>query len=338
MSDEAAVVSESVPTSTADVAEAVIESYEASDPTDVVTGNTPIPDADPEPAKEPAPGVAESEVDGLLREAGFTEQRRPDGRENRIPYSKVRKIIDNGLEKGRTAWETEKQTLARERDEYRQYVEQFRTALTGDEKQFLSEVAKIDPRYAKFLAEQPAPAPVQVSEMPPPDVPLPDGGRTYSVEGLQKLIEWAVDNRMMPKVDERLKPLTERDQQIQQAEQRRQLEAKSRERVGQALQQAKAWPLWDQLEPEILAELQQDTETSRARGERPQMTLRQAYLEVASRHQTPDKVRERVLAELKQAPKSTSVSRGATDAPKAPGPTSTADIAARVMDRLERGA
>lgn len=335
MSDEAAVVSESVPTSTAEVAESVIDSFEASEPTDVVTGNTPIPDAD---TAAPTPGAVESEVDGLLREAGFTEQRRPDGRENRIPYSKVRKIIDNGLEKGRTAWETEKQQLARERDEYRGYVEQFRTALTGDEKQFLSEVAKIDPRYAKFLAEQPAPQPAQVSEMPAPDVPLPDGGRTYSVEGLQKLIEWAVDNRMMPKVDERLKPLTERDQQIQQAEQRRQLEAQSRERVGQVLQQAKTWPMWAELEGEILAELQQDTEASRARGERPQMTLRQAYLEVQSRHQTPDKVRERVLAELKSAPKSTSVSRGATDAPKAPGPTSTADIAARVLDRLERGA
>lgn len=330
---DAAPVSE--PTSTSAAAEAAYEAIEEP----VVSGNTP------EPAAEPAPSEPVGEIDSLLHAEGFTEPRRQDGRENRIPYSKVKKIIENGLKKGRTEWDTTKSQLERERDEYRTYVESFRTALSGDEKAFLSEVAKVDPRYARFLAEQAAPPQPQATQMPEPDVPLPDGGRTYSVEGLQKLIEWAVDAKMLPKVEERLQPLTAREQERQQQIAQQRLEQETRQKVGQSIAEAQSWPLFGPLAADgsltefqsaVLAELKADSDRAAKAGTRPTMTLRQAYLEVYAKQQEPDKIRERVLAELKSAPKSTSVGRATTDAPKAPGPVSIQDIAARTLDRLER--
>jgi inhibitor of KinA sporulation pathway (predicted exonuclease) len=144
----------------------------------------------------------------------------------------------------------------------------------------------------------------------------------------------------MPQVDERLKPITEREKQAQeQAKQQEALRAVET-RTKQQIETAKTWANWTDYEGDVLGKLKADSDAARAAGKRPTMTLREAYLEVRAERLSTDhnKVREKVLAEIKQAPKATSVSRQTTDAPRTPGVLSVSDIAARTLERLERGA
>jgi hypothetical protein len=332
MSEEVAAAPVSEPSSTADVAASILESYE--EPAAETSA-----EAAPVESAPPTVGVVESEVDGLLREAGYTDPREPSGREHRIPHSKVRKIIENGLKKGRTEWETTRQAIERERDEHKAQIETFRSLLSDpDEKKFLAEVAKIDPRYARFLAEQPKPQQRQEAPdpEPEPDYDLGNGSKTYSLEGIKKREEW-LRRQILREIDAKLQPVTEREKRTQQEAEEREYLATRRVEHQKLMQTAQTWPMFGALPPDgSLTPFQQEVlEAFRAD---PKGTLRQAYLEVERRHQEPYKVRARLLAELKGAPKSTSVSRGPMDTPRAAGPTSTADVAARVMERLERGA
>ncbi len=70
------------------------------------------------------------------------------------------------------------------------------------------------------------------------------------------------------------------------------------------------------------------------------MTLREAYLEVYADGLSADRnaVRADVLHGLKTAPRAPARSRQPVDSPRAPGPVSTADVASKVYDRLNRGA
>lgn len=347
MSEIETTVTESAPTSTAEVAESVIDAFESTDTTGVEVSGDALPEAAADATAtveaKAAPETPKelSEVESLLQEAGFKDERRPDGRENRIPYSKVKRIIENGLKKGRGEWDTTRTTLERERDEHRGYVEQFRTAVQGDPKAFLSELAQIDQRYQAFLEPQAAAAsPQAATEMPAPDVSLPDGSKTYSVEGLQGLIQWAVDAKMMPKVNERIKPYAEREKQAKEQEQQQRAFQEVSTRARQQMETAKSWQNWAEYEGDVLAKLQADTQQAKAAGKRPTMTLKEAYLEVKAERLTTDhnKVRDKVIKELQGTAKSTSVTRQATDAPRPGAAVTTQSVAARTLERLERGA
>ncbi len=181
--------------------------------------------------------------------------------------------------------------------------------------------------------------------MPAPDLRLPDGSTTYSLDGLKALLAWntqQVENKLLPQMDERLKPVAEWDKQQKQREQQQQLTTQ----VSGQMQAAASWPMFGALaadgsltpfQTEVLAELQKDSEAAQAQRRRPTMTLREAYLEVKDRHQQPDKVRERVIAELQTPRAAPALGRQATDAPKKTGPVSTQDIARQVIAKAERG-
>lgn len=363
-------VSESTPTSTADVAANVIDSYDGAQSTDddgiAVSGEPPAVESFATPASEtpaiiepppntPEPAKELSDEEKLLEEFGFKQAFKPDGREHYIPRSKVLKMIGSGLARGREAWGKEKTTFESQVQELSGHLEQLRAGVAGDEVAFLSELAQIDPRYKRFL-EQPqaqvAQTPPPSAAMPDPDLQLADGSRTYSLDGLKALLEWntaQVESRLMPKVDERLKPLTEREAQIQQQREREQFQQSIQARTKSQMEEAQTWPMFGKLaadgsvtefQREVLEELRKDSETAKAAKRRPTMTMRQAYLEVESRYKSAEynTVRERILKELNQAPRSTSMPRQATDSPRTPGPATTQDIASRTLDRLERGA
>jgi len=362
----APTVTESAPTSTAEVAANVIDAFEQTETSDSgieVSGDAPEPtaqthraaedegkpvtsDGSPQPEAKPEPSPEDAEIEALLAEYGFKDVRKPDGREHYIPRSKVLKMIGSGLKRGQEKWTTERSLIEQQANEYRGYVEALRQGVQGDETAFLRELASIDPRYARFLEPQAQPqaqAPA-VDDRPQPDVDLGNGQWTYSREQNEKLIEWKARQLL----DARLKPIEEQTKAEKERLEREQFERGVRERAQTLMAEAQTWPLFGQLpadgksytpfQTEVLTELQKDSERARAEGRRPQMSLRQAYLEVYARHQQPDKIRERLLSEMKQAPRSTAVARGSTDLPKPTGPVSTQDIAARTLARLERGA
>ncbi len=369
MSDSAPIstVTESAPTSTAETAANVIDAFEATETRDSgveISSETPEPAAEPtatpsataDPAQTPA--VIEkplSEAEKLLHEAGYKSAKKPDGRDNYIPHSKVVKIIENGINQGKGEFGQRYQALETETKSLREYVEEIRADVLGDPKAFISKIAQVDPRYRAFLEPPAAPAQTAApdAEMPAPDLPLPDGSRTYSLEGLQKLLEWntaRTEARLMPKFEERIKPWEEREQRERQHAQQQEAIQEIQTRTRGQMEEAQTWPMFGKLNPdgvtltefqaEVLGELRKDREAAERAGRRPTMTLRQAYLEAETRYKSADyhAVRERVLKELNGAPKGTAVARTGGDAPKLPAAASTSDIAARTLARLEKGA
>jgi hypothetical protein len=339
----AAVEDVSAPQSTQDLAATVIQEAEGSiqETPGVVEREEPAAAPVAEPPKEL------SVEEQLLAEFGFKDAKRPDGREHYISRSKVLQMIGSGLKRGQARWDGERTAIETERTALRGHLEQLRAGVSGDPKAFLSELASHDPRYKAFLEPAAAPAPQQapIAEMPQPDLPLQDGGRTYSVEGLQKLIEWAVDAKMMPKVDERLKPYAERvkdeEERAQTEAQREQLRATTQRQMAEA----QTWPGFGALSPDgpltpfqqdVLAELAKDREAAQAQKRRPTMTLRQAYLEVHARQLAADDTAKRAkwIEEQNAAPRSTSVTRGGAESTRPRGPRSTEEIAREQIARL----
>jgi hypothetical protein len=353
MADEvSAAVESSGPESTADVATEVYESLESAET--ATTGgetveNTPIPasdthDSPPVETKAETPAIVQpplSEEEKLLQEFGFKEHRREDGREHRIARSKVLQMIASGLKRGQDRWGTEKQTIEQERAQYRADLDEMYADLRGEPKEFIAKLAKHDPRYQAFLEPpQAAAAPTPQTEMPSPDVTLHDGSMTYSIDGLKKLLEWNTANveaRLMPKLDERLKPWQDREKEAKAREEGEKATAAVRERTRSMIAEAQNWPGFKEHEADILKALQADTEQARAAGKRPTLSLDAAYRQAVLPKMTADrnKMREELLKEINgAAAKTPTTTHGGAEVVKKQGPADTRSIASRVIDQL----
>jgi hypothetical protein len=254
-----------------------------------------------------------------------------------LPFHTVEKMLDRyasermAEHEGKySSLDTEHQALRKQWDELSPLGE----LMERDPRGFLELVAQHDERYRSFLAPPAAAAAPVATGMPDPDVDLGNGTRTYSPDGIVKLIQWA----SRQEIDQRLKPIEDRAKTEEQRAQEQRVAEQLEQRVGKQMQEAKAWPAWAEYESDVLAALQKDSAAAKAANRRPTMTLREAYLEVkASRMETDHgKVRDRVLAELKLAPKSTAIGRQPTDAPSKTGPKSSADIVRAVVSQMEQ--
>lgn len=345
------------PTSTADIAASVIESAEQADTSSAETGessSTRIDTTDTAvetPTRETAPTEAElSAAAKFLLQQGHTNKKLADGRDTRLPYGTVEKMLDRYLDQQKTTWQTERQAVEAQAKELREHLQQVRNSVAGDPKAFLSELAEIDPRYRVFLEPAPAaPAPAADDPMPPPDYDLGNGQRTYSLEGLQKRDAW-VQRQLMrtleAKVEERFKPIAEREQQAKARDEERQFTDALHARTHTQMQDAQTWPLFGALAADgsltefqtaVLGELQKDTAEAKAAGRAPALTLEGAYIRVSSKRFTEDDAtkRARLLKEIAAAPTGSALSRQTADAPRAPGPRSTAEIARQTIAKLE---
>lgn len=345
------------PPSSRDIVAATLEKLETADA-------EAQEDAEDEGVHAETPPVPDSQKVGpqrvltleeqLLDEFGFKEARRPDGREHRIPRSKVLQMIGSGLKRGQAKWEGEKTALEQTRQQLETHLEEVRAAVRGDPRAFLEEIARLDTRYQAFLApvsrETPTPAVPADDPMPGPDLDLGNGMKTYSVQGLEARDAWK-ERQWMRKleatVDGKLKPLTEREQR-QQAE--AEADAAARQRYHAEITEAQTWPGFGALptdgsltpfQQDVLDVLKQDTATAKAQRRRPTMTLRHAFLEVQAKHLAaaadPVAVRAQVLKDVSAAPRSTSVTPHAVESTRKPGPRSTREVVAETLAKLERG-
>lgn len=318
-----------VSTPTADIAASVIETAEA--PT-----SEPVIESTPAPAAEPELSPAAK----FLVSQGHKWGKRPDGKTDLafLPASTVEKMLDRYADTHRLTWDGEKKTLSEQLQEMREALTEQRTLIGGDPKNYLAELAKFDQRYSSFLQPAAPPPPPPVVEMPGPDVDLGNGSKTYSVEGIQKLIEWAVDAKMLPKVDERLKPLTEREAAEKARAEQSQRESAVRERVSKVMSEAQTWPMFGTLaEDGSLTPFQQ--EVLDAFKADKSLTLHQAYMKAFMPRYAEDdtKRRERLLKEQSEAAKSTpTVARTGAEVAKVPAAAQTRDIAAKILDQMDR--
>jgi hypothetical protein len=311
-----------------------------------------IADADPKPeakaeAKPEAQAYAKP-VDPDDLESVPAEKVDAMGRksENKIPHSNVVKIVGNAVRKATEPLQAQIQETTQRLQAREAEVQEFRAAepnlrlMFEDVDRFVDLMADTHPRWKEIksaLSGGGAPQARGVtmpSEMPQPDAPLPGGGYTYSVEGLQKLLDWNT-----AQVERRLQKMVEPSQQM--ADRMRQEEAKrafltqAEQTVSQMLSKAReSWPGFTQHE-DAIAKTWQDAQ---AKGQT--LTLHEAYIAtvVPKLSASADEVRRSVLEEIKRAPKSTALPAGAPP-PKEPArKRTTAEIARENLEKLAGGA
>lgn len=337
MADLESIIQTAVNESKADTAESndspietVIETPETAETTETVVETPPVEGTTTEKVAD-APGIV-AEEDLFAKEHGLNPKDKAGTRENRIPYSNVKKIVGNAeaklaeavlgrpLATGEKAFDVVKTHVARI-PELETKVQGYETELqtirsveaimTDDCERFLQMLPMVNPRYAELLAGKVAPAEVKpdltATPMPQPDYDLGEGkGKTYSEQGLQKLMDWRdqqTEARVIKTMEARLKPLTSK------AEAEAQWQAmipKIQARVDDA---RKNWEGFKDNETEILAAV------NAANTANQQITLHDAYIRVINKKHkefitsntaNEDKIRKKVIEEINKRPSGTS--------------------------------
>lgn len=312
------------------------ESEPASEPAPTEPPADPAPavNADTAPAPDPAnvpETVAEAVVEQISEAARFLESqghkpKKVDGRDVWLPYKTVEGMLGRYADRRAEPLTKEQGTLKSRVQEMETYLDNIRQQAMHDPRGVLEDLAQLNPAFAQYLQAPPARqdgAPSAEDPEPAPDVDLGQGRMTYSLEGLRALRAW-----------ERRQTERAVEQRLSQRDQREQAQRSLQSRVQDQIRQAESWDLFGAYTASNPTDFQREVIEEFRR--QPSATLRQAYLEVYQRHQSPEKMRERLLAEMKQAPRSTAVSPQAGEA-RATRPLTTQEVAARALARLEKG-
>jgi hypothetical protein len=165
---------------------------DSTDEADPASGLTPDPVVDTRTADDIA-------LDTELAELGLAAPK-PGQRDNRIPYSRIRKIVANA----KTKWSekltgehkaalTERDTKVQEFDTRDKNIEQF---ISNDPEGYINLLANLYPQhYKKFVGggepkEDPAVARAKADPEPQVDIKYDDGSYGYSPEQFAKVREW----------------------------------------------------------------------------------------------------------------------------------------------------
>jgi hypothetical protein len=298
------------------------------------------------------------------------------GRENRIPYSRVKKITEKAvgelaeaalgrkLGQGEKALDVVKAHVAQipelttkvaDYETRLNTVGEFEGVMANDPQRFLGMLAKI-PAYQEFFqfvnhaydhfsktpgatADQsqaqatPTEAAAQsISDMPQPDEALPDGSRVYSIEGLQKVLDWKaqqIEARISKQFEGKYTELQKQYEPIANDWRTQQRLAAAKPFVEKKLAEAAQWPLFTEHEEAILKVLQAD----------PKISLEGAYQKVVFPKLLAERssMKQGVIKEMQKAPTSTSLpSRSATKpvAAKA-GPRTLEDVIREQIETLK---
>lgn len=335
-------------------------SSETSEVASPATDTAETPEETPEPGEgeTPEPGTTTpAPQDEFAKRFGIPELG-ASGRENRIPYSRVKKIAEKAVSEvaeaalgrklapGEKAIEVVKQhvaaipTLTSKVTEYEARLEkvgQFEDVLANQPRKFL-ELLETIPAYKGFfdtvrdaLSKQDKPATdpgtetVVTDDMPQPNQELSDGTFVYDMDGLKGLLAWQakqVEDRVTKQVETRysgMETAWREDQHI-----------KSVVPVIRAqIAEAQTWPMFTENEAEITQVLESDKKIS----------LEGAYRKVVFPKLAldRDKMRQSILAEVKAAPQSTAVGSTTKSSvrPTTSGPRSLEEIISESIQSMK---
>jgi hypothetical protein len=180
----------------------------------------------------------ELEAEGIKKHSDAT-------RENRIPYSRVRKIVENTKKRLSEAHTT---ALSTKETEYRQYktkadqLDLVDRMIATDDDRYMRTLAILHPeKYSKYLNREPVaakPATDPDEGKPQPDYKFDDGTFGYTDKQHQRLMEWYGEKarkQAVAEVEQRFKPLEDR---FKSEETNRQLQPLINAQLAQA---RKAW-------------------------------------------------------------------------------------------------
>ena len=338
MSDLTAVIEQAI--DDVELPDEPVETESASDDTPAEPVETASSEATPEtPATEesvspevPSPAAkaaAEPKLTDEFEKKYGISANSSSGRENRIPYARVKKITEKAAKDASetvrlefTPKITEFETKVKDYESRLGQVAEFERIMLNEPDRFIGMLETI-PAYKSVFeklhapapeAPQEAPAAPVDEEMPQPDQELPDGNKVYSLEGLKALNAWnrsQARKEVLADVDKRFGPMA----QEWEAHQKRQALIPQ---VQKQIDEAKSWPQFSENEVEIVKALQSNSN----------LTLEGAYRQVVftklqedkarveeekSKIQSSlkvdrDKMRAEILKEIQGTPRSTSVS------------------------------
>jgi hypothetical protein len=283
----------------------------------------------PESVEVASPAVRATEVtqpavqDEFGKKFGIQPESVP-GRENRIPYSRVKKIVEKAELEARKAAETpyltkvqEFETKVKEYEAKLSRVDQFEHVMVNDVPRFIG-MLKTLPQYQQFFdqlekASQVNQAPAQPvnddDPMPQPDQLQPDGTLWYSMEGIEKLNEWnrkQARKEVLAEVEKTYGPIAQEWNAHREANERiRQVVP-----VIQAqIQDARTWDQFSENEAEIVKALQSDRNLSLEGAYRkivvPKLRAQRAESET-NETELKKRLRAELLEELRRAPAASS--------------------------------
>lgn len=281
-----------------------------------------VPKVEDKPKDEPKPEEKKDEGD-FSAEPEFTTDKNGRKIVNRIPQPRVKKMVENAVTKAVTAKETEYTEKVSQFEKQIAEYEDLGSIMATDPDRFFGMLQSAYPaykQYAKGGAATPAPAPAAHANdpMPQPDGRLADGTPAYSPEGFQKVQEWQarqIEDRVLKQVGEKYKYL---DDQRAADQAREAAIPQVRSQISNAMQQ---WDGFKENFDAILTELRTDSQEAERTGRAPKLSLHDAYRVVINRQYKAErdktqkeiealktdrnKVREEVIAELRQRPTST---------------------------------
>lgn len=256
--------------------------------------------------EKPAPvdkGVPKDEEDELFKELGLKP--RPDKKENRIPYSRVKAITESQRKKAQTEFEAK---VKEHTDKVAAYearlkeVENAENIIKSEPEKYLEFLPTVNPKYKDLIQKAVAagtivpPVAAVPATPPPPNVKLEDGSMTYDTEGLQKYSEWQaaqIEARLEKKYSERFGPM---EREFQKKKDYEAFVATTMPRINAQLEAAEKWPLFTDNRTDILAALTDKTN--------PAANLEAAYQRVVlpKLQANKDTMRAELLKELEQKP------------------------------------
>lgn len=330
----------------------------STDATDTLTEDTTVEGSTDQVVAGGAAQAAAGDTPNASAEDAFAKKfglqsQSVTGRENRIPYSRVKKIVEKNERDvvARVSKEVEAkfqpkvlefETKVKDYEGRLEKVAQFEHVLENDPRQFLSMLSQV-PAYKEFFefvtraaqgAEQSGvqEQPDLTSGMPQPNDKLADGSMVYNMEGLQKLLDWQskqVEDRITKGYETKLNEFQKRVRPIEEQWNAQQHMAKIVPVVEKQIADARTWPQFNENEPAIVAALKADQNLS----------LEGAYRMVVFPRLVSDrnKLRTEIIAEMKTKPVASSVSTSATrpGTSAQAGPRSLEDIIADAAASLK---
>jgi len=329
-----------------DTAEVDVETPDTPEtPQDAPESTTEAAPEDPTSAEVQSPAAkadaaaTPAKKDDFDSKYGLTKESSP-GRENRIPYSRVKKIVGKAEQEAKAATEAlftpkvqEYEAKVKDYEGRLTQVAQFEQVMLNDKERFIQMLTTI-PGYTETFsklfgapasqAQAPETSQAPASDdMPQPDQTLSDGSKVYSMEGLRALNAWNREQarkETLAEVEKRFGPIENEwkaHQQIQAII----------PQVQAQINEARTWPQFVENEAEIVKVLQAD----------PNISLERAYQKVIlPKLQTSrDTMRAELLKEIKKVPTTTSAPAGSTRPTSTPtGPRNLEDVISESLKAL----
>ena len=292
----------------------------------------------PETTEVPSPAAPaeKDEKDAFEKKFGIPGMS-ASGRENRIPYSRVKKISEKAASDAVAAKVKELEPqLAEFKTKVEDYegrlakVAEFEQVMVNAPDQFLQMLSQL-PAYKPLFdalnaasTAQPGATPAShplADDMPTPDQQLSDGTMVYSMDGLKALNAWNRDQarkETLAEVDKQFGPMAKEWNDYRVTQDRMNTVVPQ---VRQQIADARTWPLFNEHETEIVKALQDNQKLS----------LEGAYRQIVYPKLVADrgKMREELLREVQKAPRATAVTTPAsksTASGVSTGPRSTEDV------------